>query len=249
MPNNSALPAKFVSLYAEALGFVLPHLSDTQLEILRALMAAPQRTASAGEIAKQLGLRHHLTVNAALANMGTSVLEFMNLNPFEAAELFPKPWHILAIKGHPGSIKGFPWQLRPEVIDGLTGLGFPDESRYDSDERIAANGLTEAVSGMSWVETRRRNALARTQCLAIHTPVCAVCGMNFGLVYGANFRDCIHVHHLVPMAAAAGPRTVDPSTDLVPVCPNCHAVIHAHGEIRSISEVRALIQLASANIP
>lgn len=247
MPNTSTLPGKYASLYSEALGFALPHLSDTQLEILRALMTAPQRTASAGEIAKQLGLHHHINVSAALADMGTFVLEFMNLNPLEAAKLFPKPWRILAIEGQPGLVNGFPWQLRPEVIDGLTHLGFPDQSRYDSDERIAANHLTEEASKLSWVETRRRNAIARTQCLAVHKSACGVCGMDFGLAYGAEFCGCIHVHHLFPMAAASGTRTVDPSTDLVPVCPNCHAAIHAHGEIRSIAEVKTLMQLASVS--
>lgn len=225
MPSTSTLPDEYASLYANALRLALPLLSETQLEILRALVTAPQKTASAGQIAKQLGLRHHLTVNAALANMGTSVLEFMNLNPQEAAKLFPKPWRILAIEGQPNLVNVFPWQLRPEVVGGLTLLGFPDQSQWDSDERIAANGLTEGAPAMSLVETHRRNAKARAQCLAIHNPICEVCQLDFGVIYGANFRDCIHVHHLAPIAAANGSRTVDPVVDLVPVCPNCHAVI------------------------
>lgn len=37
---------------------------------------------------------------------------------------------------------------------------------------------------------------------------------------------------------------VDPATDLVPVCPNCHAMLHRgkNGEARSIDELKNLIK-------
>jgi 5-methylcytosine-specific restriction protein A len=121
-------------------------------------------------------------------------------------------------------------------------LGFTDASDLARDERIVATTLTEGAPSVS-KETLRRNAVARELCLSYHEPICKVCGMDFRLTYGAEFRDCIHVHHLNPMAEAAGLRVVNPNTDLVPVCPNCHAVIHAHDELRTLNAVRALMQL------
>jgi 5-methylcytosine-specific restriction protein A len=35
---------------------------------------------------------------------------------------------------------------------------------------------------------------------------------------------------------------VNPITDLRPVCPNCHAVVHLGGCTRSIDEVREMLQ-------
>jgi hypothetical protein len=87
---------------------------------------------------------------------------------------------------------------------------------------------------------RERNALARKACITAHGSSCSICGMNFGQVFGAGFEGFIHVHHLRPLASAAGEREVEPAKDLVPVCPNCHAVIHYGGTTRSIDEVRAL---------
>jgi 5-methylcytosine-specific restriction protein A len=50
----------------------------------------------------------------------------------------------------------------------------------------------------------------------------------------------IHVHHIVPLSAIKESYVVDPVTDLVPVCPNCHAIIHRKMPPYLIEEVRAL---------
>lgn len=44
-------------------------------------------------------------------------------------------------------------------------------------------------------------------------------------MYGIS--GIIHVHHLAPLHESTGVREVDPEKDLIPVCPNCHAAIHA----------------------
>ena len=56
---------------------------------------------------------------------------------------------------------------------------------------------------------------------------------------------------VVPQSLAVSsyelPRSIDPSTDLVPVCPNCHAVIHRKkAQTLSVSDVRALLNEAAA---
>jgi 5-methylcytosine-specific restriction protein A len=61
-------------------------------------------------------------------------------------------------------------------------------------------------------------------------------------VYGAEFAGFIHVHHLRPLSEVASEHVVDPVADLCPVCPNCHAVIHYGGRLRSIEEVRQLLE-------
>lgn len=241
------LPETFAELYLEALRVALPSFSELQHDILAAMMSAPQCTSSAGKLAKELGV-HHVTVNSALAAIGIQILDIMNLKPSEAVELFPRPWCVVAIKGQQGLVKGFPWQLRQEVEASLTVLGLAQQAEGDSDEHTARYAQTEATSSMNVTETRRRNAVVREQCLAIHNSVCGICGIDFGVIYGPEFRDCIHVHHLYPLAMANGTRVVDPCTDLIPVCPNCHAVIHADGKNRTPAEVRALMQQASENI-
>ncbi len=50
--------------------------------------------------------------------------------------------------------------------------------------------------------------------------------MSLGDVYGNIGEGYIEVHHLNPISQTEGSHKVDPTTDLVPLCANCHAMIH-----------------------
>ncbi|MFD1211588.1 HNH endonuclease [Arthrobacter sp. GCM10027362] len=73
-----------------------------------------------------------------------------------------------------------------------------------------------------------RNARARRACIEQYGLSCAACGFNFEAVYGEIGHDFIHVHHLVPLAQLGPGYEFDPLTDLVPLCANCHAIVHIH---------------------
>lgn len=80
------------------------------------------------------------------------------------------------------------------------------------------------------VNKYERDGAARRKCIAAHGTDCAVCGIDLGAVYGDFASGYIHVHHKTPVAEAAkhGEYELDPVEDLVPVCPNCHAMLHLH---------------------
>lgn len=67
-----------------------------------------------------------------------------------------------------------------------------------------------------------------------------VCDLDFGESYGPDGTGFIHVHHIEPLAGSGGERSVDPATDLVPVCPNCHAMLHRRSPPFSLDEVRKM---------
>lgn len=71
-----------------------------------------------------------------------------------------------------------------------------------------------------------RDPKARAACLKHHGYRCAACEMLFVEVYGEIGINFIHVHHLRPIASRKKSYKLDPKKDLVPVCPNCHAMIH-----------------------
>jgi hypothetical protein len=56
-----------------------------------------------------------------------------------------------------------------------------------------------------------------------------------------NGRGFIHVHHLQPLSEAGGGETTDPEKDLVPVCPNCHYMLHRGDNLLSPEELRELL--------
>lgn len=88
-----------------------------------------------------------------------------------------------------------------------------------------------------------RNATARRLCLEHYGPTCVVCGMNFEKVFGEEFAGIIDVHHLNPISQKGGDHLVDPIEDMVPLCPNCHRMIHRKKDgVYSPDELRHLIE-------
>ncbi|MBI5247376.1 MAG: HNH endonuclease [Elusimicrobia bacterium] len=91
------------------------------------------------------------------------------------------------------------------------------------------------------VNRYERNADAREACIQHYGTSCFVCNFDFAVAYGDQFMGFIHVHHIVPLAAKKSSYKVNPKTDLRPVCPNCHAVIHYGGKTRTIDEAQKLV--------
>ena len=71
-----------------------------------------------------------------------------------------------------------------------------------------------------------RNREARNACIAKKGCCCAVCGMDFEQMYGDIGKGFIHVHHLTPISSIGKDYVIDPINHLVPVCPNCHNMLH-----------------------
>ena len=119
-----------------------------------------------------------------------------------------------------------------EASDPIVGYRFPSEE--------AANELAEGHK--TWVSVNRfeRNRKARKKCIEIFGPICQVCGFDFETRYGKLGRGFIHVHHIVPISTIGKSYTVDPQTDLRPVCPNCHEMLHRKNPPLSIEDLQTL---------
>ncbi|NNE47780.1 MAG: hypothetical protein HKN37_14090 [Rhodothermales bacterium] len=87
-----------------------------------------------------------------------------------------------------------------------------------------------------------RSPLLREACLRAHGFRCVVCDISLEECYGEAARELIHVHHLEPLAVAGGAHPVDPTTDLIPVCPNCHAVMHRRQPPYTPDEMRTMLR-------
>jgi predicted HNH restriction endonuclease len=68
------------------------------------------------------------------------------------------------------------------------------------------------------------------------------CRFNFEAEYGQHGKGFIHVHHIKPLNET-GETLVDPKTDLIPLCPNCHAMVHKNkNHTLSLNELKALLK-------
>jgi 5-methylcytosine-specific restriction protein A len=98
------------------------------------------------------------------------------------------------------------------------------------------------------VNAYERSVGARAACIAHWGLTCVACGFNFEEFYGEVGRGYIHVHHLQPLASRRSDYVLDPVNDLVPVCPNCHAMIYrAENEPYTIEGIRVMIHGAGGS--
>jgi len=100
----------------------------------------------------------------------------------------------------------------------------------------------EGASTQVTVNKYERDPKARKACIKHYQAVCQVCNINFSEVYGEIGFDFIHVHHIVPISKVNNEYEVDPINDLIPVCPNCHAMLHRKSPPYAVNELKKLIK-------
>jgi len=115
----------------------------------------------------------------------------------------------------------------------------------DTDE-IAGTDLPRTLAEGSveifLLDRFERDPRARAICLQQHGYQCQGCQIVMSDVYGPLGDNYIHVHHKVPLAEIRQEYLVDPVRDLVPVCPNCHAMIHRSVPPLPVEELADLVR-------
>lgn len=140
----------------------------------------------------------------------------------------------------PARIKGFLSTLEPRSLIRVGSCWYAsDEAAVPAlPEELEGEVFVEGAARTVTVNAYERNAAARAKCLEHHGHACVVCSFDFESTYGDLGRHYIHVHHVVPLAEIGSEYVVDPIKDLVPVCPNCHAMIHATRPCLSVEQLR-----------
>lgn len=220
--------------YLNALDNVL-QVYDKQM--LQAFVNAEGCKASSQTIAKILGLSSLGSINLKFGKLGRRISEFLDVYPTERTAGDPRWWSILA----DGEVENshFVWKLKRPFLEALLKLGF---TKLPDEELDTSRDLKEGAKKQVYVNAYERNRVARTRCIEKYGVNCQVCDMNFEETYGEIGKDFIHVHHLTPMAARGDEYDVDPEKDLIPVCPNCHAMLHKGGNpLLTIEELKKII--------
>lgn len=140
--------------------------------------------------------------------------------------------------GHPIPHSGIE---RPARIDWAFGSENIEETPIFTDEYVPGSTFKEGQRVQVLVNRYERDQNARDECIKHHGTSCSVCRFNFEAKYGEIGRGFIHVHHLVPVSEIGEEYVVNPVKDLIPICPNCHAMIHRRNTPLSIDELQRLI--------
>lgn len=94
------------------------------------------------------------------------------------------------------------------------------------------------------VNRYERSSISRHKCVEHFGCRCHICGFDFEGLYGDIGKGFIHVHHIVPLNEIKEEYIVDYKKDLIPVCPNCHAMLHRkiEGKCLTVGELREIVQ-------
>lgn len=119
--------------------------------------------------------------------------------------------------------------------------GNKGERAYSLEDE-SPRSYTEGESSYSYRKGFERNPAARKKCLSHHGHNCRACGILLEDVYGPVAREFIHVHHVSMISESEGTRVVDPIKDLIPLCPNCHSMVHRKMPPYTITEIQEMMR-------
>lgn len=126
--------------------------------------------------------------------------------------------------------------ILPILID-FWGLILSFTGVYETDE-LPKEGKKQTVVSKRY----ERNGLYRKLCIEHYGCFCQICGENLEDKYGSVASGLIEVHHIEPVSEYEKPKVINPIADLLPVCPNCHAVLHRRKPAYLPEEVKAMLE-------
>jgi 5-methylcytosine-specific restriction enzyme A len=118
-----------------------------------------------------------------------------------------------------------------------------DESDSDDPTRPPLRGLE--AKRYRWHRRAERSPSLAREAKGIHGTRCQVptCGKELADTYGEIAEGYIEAHHLTPFASLDGrPTELDPATDFVVVCPDCHRMLHRRAEPYTLDELSLMIE-------
>lgn len=151
---------------------------------------------------------------------------------------------VIAAKGHveyyEGLGRGNLKAIR-DVISRHELLLISESNNIFPDEVKDYNSLFEGQKQKVYVNAFERNPKARKQCIEHYGATCSICEFDFENTFGDIGKGFIHVHHLIPLSNLNRKYEVDPIQDLLPVCPNCHAMLHTENPPLKPEELKEIV--------
>ena len=127
--------------------------------------------------------------------------------------------------------------------EAFLNLVFPEKiESFLPEEVVNPSKFYEGAVHRIAINSYERNAKARQICLNHYGFACHVCGTKLDEIYGSIAQNYIHVHHIVPLSQVKENYQIDPIKDLIPICPNCHSIIHRENPPLEVEKLKWLIK-------
>ncbi|WP_036132418.1 HNH endonuclease [Marinobacter nitratireducens] len=141
------------------------------------------------------------------------------------------------------SVRDISQAVFEHILSKATSLPLTSDSGRDGGQGRLTSTSIEGKKKVVYSTVYERDSNLRAQAIEIHGLTCKACGFNFGETYGPYGKGLIHIHHIRPLFEAGEAQYVNPETDLVPLCANCHTIVHRRrNRTLTVDEVKSLIQ-------
>lgn len=151
---------------------------------------------------------------------------YMQLELLESINETLLTFEILKLNGLKGNIQG-PRSLKDNLLSFIRERIEPFLNNRNKNESELENIVyKEGKIQVKFGSKFERNPHLRQKAIDIHGTTCKVCGFNFEEVYGDIGKNFIEIHHIKPMYIIRKEVSVNPNTDLIPLCSNCHKMVH-----------------------
>ena len=130
----------------------------------------------------------------------------------------------------------------PHKISSLSGYVLTKGILSTIAEEVSENEYKEGSVTKVTVNRYERDRNARKACIENYGYKCSACGTDLEEMYGEVAKGFIHVHHLTLISDIKKEYQLNPITDLIPVCPNCHSILHLSRPPISIADLKSIIE-------
>lgn len=167
------------------------------------------------------------------------------------AGLWSSPWTRLELILRKGNLEVGDLDAGPEIellrewalrFAAAVIAVLPLEGGNDIPPADNQQGFPEGAVTTVTVNRYERNRRNRAAAIAIHGIRCKGCDMSFSERYGEIALGFIEIHHLVPVSKMPTGYIINPVNDLVPLCSNCHSVVHRADPPLPVDALRSLIK-------
>ena len=117
----------------------------------------------------------------------------------------------------------------------------------DKEASVGVRGMPEGALMSIQVNRYERSPANRAACIAHFGTICQACGFDFLKVYGELAEGFVEVHHRIPVSMMGPDYFVNPISDLVPLCSNCHSMVHKFSPPMDIDSLSALVSQRKAS--
>ncbi len=132
----------------------------------------------------------------------------------------------------------------PDLYDFIGRPPEDNESTVTEETGVVPGSENEGRRVLYYTTRYERSPRNRAEAIRIQGTKCKVCGFDFSEVYGEIGEGFIEVHHITPLSSKNEVVSIDPATDLVCLCSNCHRMIHkAPNGVYSVEELKSLIRV------